>query len=99
MYTPRPLSFFSIVIAVSTLLTGAVIAQTSLDQGYDKKKQATVKGMLLGSATPQPPYSVYLLISTRAAKANVVQWAVADDSGAEVHNRRHKDDSLTVVAT
>ena len=99
MYTPRPLCCFSIVVAVSTLLTGAVIAQTSLDQVYDKNKQVTVNGMLIGSATPQPPYSVYLLISTRDAKGNVVQWAVEGDSIAQLHKRGHKDDSLPMGGT
>ena len=36
----------------------------------------TETGMLIGSAAPKPPYSVYLLISTQDAKGNVTQWAV-----------------------
>ena len=92
MSTPRPT--FLLRVAIFALLTGAVVAQTALDQVYDKNKQVTVKGMLIGSATPQPPYSVYLLISTRDAKGNVVQWAVEGDSIAELHKRGHKDDSL-----
>jgi Family of unknown function (DUF6152) len=59
----------------------------------------TVKGMLIGSATPPPPYSVYLLISTRDAKGNVVQWAIEGDSIAELHKRGHKDDSLPMGGT
>jgi len=82
------------VIPLCALLTGAAVAQTALSQMYDKTKQVTVKGMLIGSATPQPPYAVYLLISTRDAKGNVVQWAVEGDSIAELHKRGHKDDSL-----
>jgi len=99
MYTPRISCFFSIVIAVFTLVTVEVIAQTSLDQLYDTSKQVTVKGMLIGSATPQPPHSVYLLISTTDAKGNVVQWAVEGDSIAELHKRGHKDDSLPMGGT
>jgi len=95
MSTPRLPSIFWRVVATSTLLLAdALIAQTTLDQVYNKSKQVTVKGMLIGSATPQPPYSVYLLISTRDAKGNVQHWAVEGDSIAELHKRGHKDDSL-----
>ena len=99
MPTPLPLCLFSIVLAVSSLVGDAAIAQSSLDQVYDKNKQVTVTGMLIGSATPQPPNSVYLLISTRDAKGNVVQWAVEGDSIAELHKRGHKDDSLPMGGT
>ena len=92
MYMPRPM--FLLCVEVFTLMTGAVVAQTALNQVYDTNKQVTVKGMLIGSATPQPPYSVYLLISTRDAKGDVVQWAVEGDSITELHRRGHKDDSL-----
>jgi hypothetical protein len=99
MYTPPPLCLCSIFVAMSSLLSDAMVAQSSLDQVYDKNKQVTVTGMLIGSATPQPPYSVYLLISTRDAKGNVVQWAVEGDSIAELHKRGHKDDSLPMGGT
>lgn len=99
MHGPRPLFLFPIVVATSLLVGDAVIAQSSLDQLYDKNKQVTVTGMLIGSATPQPPSSVYLLISTRNAKGNVVQWAVEGDSIAELHKRGHKDDSLPMGGT
>src|SRR3954470_24175900 len=92
MYMPRPICL--LCVAMWALLTGAVVAQTALNQVYDKNKQVTVTGMLIGSATPQPPYSVYLLISTKDAKGDVVQWAVEGDSIAELHKRGHKDDSL-----
>ena len=98
MYLARSLRF-SMVAGMSSLLAGAVIAQTSLGQLYDKTKQVTVTGMLIGSATPQPPYSVYLLISTTDAKGNVVQWAVEGDSIAELHKRGHKDNSLPMGGT
>jgi Family of unknown function (DUF6152) len=100
MSTPRLPSTFWLVVATSTLLLAdALIAQTTLDQVYDNNKQVKVTGMLIGSATPQPPYSVYLLISTRDAKGNVVQWAVEGDSIAELHKRGHRDDSLTMGET
>jgi hypothetical protein len=63
---------------------------------YDRTKQVVVTGMLIGSATTRPPYSVYLLISTRDAKGNVEQWAVEGDSIDELHRRGHKDDALTM---
>jgi hypothetical protein len=95
MSTLRLPSIVWLVVATFTLLLAdGLTAQTALDQQYDKNKQVTVKGMLIGSATPQPPYSVYLLISTRDAKGNVVQWAVEGDSIAQLHKRGHKDDSL-----
>lgn len=100
MSTTRPLYLLlSIVVAGSALLTRAVMAQSSLDQLYDRNKQVTVTGMLIGSASPPPPHSVYLLISTRDAKGTVVQWAVEGDSIAELHKRGHKDDSLPMGGT
>jgi hypothetical protein len=64
---------------------------------YDKTKQVTVTGMLIGSATTKPPYSVYLLISVQDAKGNIQQWAVEGDSIVELRKRGHKDDALTCV--
>ena len=61
---------------------------------YDKAKQVTVTGMLIGSAGPKPPYSVYLLISTQDAKGNIKQWAVEGDSIDQLRRRGHKDDAL-----
>jgi hypothetical protein len=95
MDTQRRLSFFAVTVAILTLLlSDALRSQTALDQGYDKAKQVTVTGMLIGSAAPKPPYSVYLLISTQDAKGNVKQWAVEGDSIDALHRRGHKDDSL-----
>ena len=51
-------------------------------------------GMLIGSAAPKPPYSVYLLISTQDAKGNVKQWAVEGDTADALRRRGHKDDAL-----
>ena len=79
-----------------SLSTVPVAQQPALDQVYDKTKQVVVTGMLIGSATTRPPYSVYLLISTRDAKGNVEQWAVEGDSIDELHRRGHKDDALTM---
>lgn len=95
MQTQRPLSLFAVMVAILTLpLSDALLSQTALDQGYDKAKQVTVTGMLIGSAAPKPPYSVYLLISTQDAKGNVRQWAVEGDSIDALRRRGHKDDAL-----
>jgi len=74
----------------------ALLSQTAVDQVYDKTRQVTVTGMLIGSATTRPPYSVYLLISAQDAKGKVEQWAVEGDSIDELHKRGHKDDALTM---
>jgi hypothetical protein len=73
-----------------------VLSQTAFDQVYEKTKQVTVKGMLIGSATTKPPYSVYLLVSVEDAKGNIQQWAVEGDSIAELRKRGRKDDALTM---
>ena len=83
MNTRRSLSLFAVTVAVLALpLSNALLSQAALDldQVYDKAKQVTVTGMLIGSAAPKPPYSVYLLISTQDAKGNIKQWAVEGDS-------------------
>jgi hypothetical protein len=95
MKTPRPLSLLAITAAVLVFpLANVLISQTALEQVYDKARQVKVTGMLIGSAAPNPPYSVYLLISTQDAKGNVKQWAVEGDSIDALHKRGHKDDSL-----
>ena len=95
MPAQRPLSFVAVTVAILALpLSNALLSQAALDQGYDKSKQVTVTGMLIGSAAPTPPYSVYLLISTQDAKGNVRQWAVEGDSIDALRRRGHKDDSL-----
>jgi len=71
MCRPRPWCLLA-VVGICALFVGQVVAQTALSQVYDKNKQVTVKGMLIGSATPSPPYSVYLLISTTDAKGHIV---------------------------
>jgi hypothetical protein len=76
-------------------LSGSLVAQAR-DQLYDRAKQVKVTGMLIGSATPKPPYSVYLLVSARDAKGNVQQWAVEGDSIVELRRRGHKDDALSM---
>lgn len=98
MTTHQPLSLCSAALGtfVLSLSTVPVAQQPALDQVYDKTKQVVVTGMLIGSATTRPPYSVYLLISTRDAKGNVEQWAVEGDSIDELHRRGHKDDALTM---
>ncbi len=100
MRTQRPLSFFALTVAILTLpLSDQLRSQTALDQGYDKTRQVKVTGMLIGSAAPKPPYSVYLLISTRDAKGNVTQWAVEGDSIDALRRRGHKDDALKMGET
>jgi hypothetical protein len=95
MHTHRPLFSFAAAVAILTLpLSDALRSQTLLDQGYDKARQVTVTGMLIGSAAPKPPYSVYLLISTQDAKGNVKQWAVEGDAIDALRRRGHKDDAL-----
>jgi Family of unknown function (DUF6152) len=95
MHAQRSLSAFAVTVAILTLpLSAALRSQSAFDQGYDKAKQVTVTGMLIGSAAPKPPYSVYLLISTQDAKGNVKQWAVEGDSIDALRRRGHKDDSL-----
>ena len=95
MNTSRPLSLFAVSVAMMALpIPAALFSQTALEQVYDSTKQISVQGMLIGSATPKPPHSVYLLISARDAKGNVEQWAVEGNSIVELRKRGHKDDSL-----
>lgn len=97
MTTPRTLSGFAMTVAVLALpCSAALFSQTALDQVYDKAKQVSVTGMLVGSATTKPPHSVYLLISARDAKGDVQQWAVEGNSIDELRQRGHKDDALTM---
>ena len=96
MTTPREMSLFAMVAGVLALPLSGVQSQPAPDDVYDKTKQVTVKGMLIGSATTKPPYSVYLLISAEDAKGNVQQWAVEGDSIVELRKRGHKDDALTM---
>ena len=92
----RPtVALFAVAVAVLVLpLSTALVSQTAIDQVYDRARQVTVKGMLVGSAAPKPPHSVYLLISAQDAKGNVQQWAVEGDSIDALHRRGHKDDSI-----
>lgn len=95
MHIQPPLFFLAATVAVLTLPPSeALLSQPAADQGYDKTKQITVTGMLIGSAAPKPPYSVYLLISTQDAKGIVKQWAVEGDAIDALRRRGHKDDAL-----
>jgi len=86
-----------LTVAILTLtLSDPLRSQAALEQGYDKARQVKVTGMLIGSAAPEPPYSVYLLISTRDAKGKVTQWAVEGDSIDALRRRGHQDDALTM---
>lgn len=100
MRDTRSRVFVVLTVAIVTLsLSGALRSQTASDQGYDKTKQVKVTGMLMGSAAPAPPYSVYLLISTQDAKGNVKQWAVEGDTIDALRRRGHKDDALRMGET
>lgn len=97
MNTLLLLFLFSISVVGATLrVSGALISQPALDDVYDKTKQVSVHGMLIGSATTKPPYSVYLLISAKDGKGNIQQWAVEGDSIDELHKRGHTDDKVTM---
>jgi len=100
MHARRPLCRVALMVAVLALpLSAALRSQAPPDQGYDKTKQVKVTGMLIGSASPSPPYSVYLLVSTQDAKGNVTQWAVEGDSIDALRRRGHKDDALKMGET
>lgn len=95
MHIQSRLFFFAATVAIFTLpFSETLLSQTAPDQGYDRARQVTVTGMLIGSAAPKPPHSVYLLISTRDAKGNVKQWAVEGDTVDALRRRGHKDDAL-----
>jgi hypothetical protein len=100
MRARRPISSLALSIAILTAtLTDSLRSQGPLDQGYDVARRVTVTGMLIGSAAPEPPYSVYLLLSTQDAKGNVKQWAVEGDSIDALRRRGHKDDALRMGDT
>lgn len=96
MATPRAMSRLAMVVGVLALPLSDGQSQPAPNQVYDGTKQVTVKGMLIGSATTKPPYSVYLLISAQDAEGNAQQWAVEGDSIVELRKRGHKDDALTM---
>ena len=93
----KTLPFLAISLAISTpSFWQSRIPQPALHEVYDKTKQVTVKGMLIGSATTKPPHSVYLLVSAQDAKGHIQQWAVEGDSIDELHKNGYKDDSVTM---
>ena len=100
MHIQSRLWIFAATVALFTFPVPETLhSQTAPDQGYDRAKQVTVTGMLIGSAAPTPPYSVYLLISTQDAKGNVKQWAVEGDTTDVLRKRGHKDDALRMGET
>ena len=95
MHIQSRLLIFTATVGIFTFPVPQTLhSQTAPDQGYDRAKQVTVTGMLIGSAAPKPPYSVYLLVSTQDAKGNVKQWAVEGDAIDALRRRGHKDDAL-----
>ena len=95
MHSQSRLFIFAVAVAIFTIpVSETLLSQTAPDQGYDRAKQVTVTGMLIGSAAPKPPYSVYLLISTQDAKGHVKQWAVEVDTIDALRRRGHKYDAL-----
>jgi hypothetical protein len=97
MHIQSRLLIFAATVAIFEFPVSEMLhSQAAPDQGYDRAKQVTVTGMLIGSAAPKPPYSVYLLISTQDAKGNVKQWAVEGDTVDALRRRGHKDDALTM---
>jgi hypothetical protein len=79
--------------------SGAQTAPPAIHEVYDKTKQVTVQGMLIGSASPRPPYSVYLLISTKDSKDRIVQWAIEGDTIDQLHKHGYKDDKVRMGET
>jgi Family of unknown function (DUF6152) len=94
MKPPCSVRLLGIAVLTLTLLQ----SQRSLSQSalslYEPGKRVTVTGMLVGSAAPSPPQSVYLLVTATDAKGNEVHWAVEGDPMDELKKRGWKDDAL-----
>ena len=73
-----------------------LVSQSAPSPLYEAGKRVTVKGMLVGSAAPPPPQSVYLLVTATDAKGNEQHWAVEGDPIDELKKRGWKDDALTM---
>ena len=86
------------LIGIAVLTLTFAPSQSLLSQSarslYEPAKRVTVTGMLVGSAAPPPPQSVYLLVTATDAKGNEVHWAVEGDPIDELKKRGWKDDAL-----
>jgi hypothetical protein len=96
MYRPR-LTPLTVIIGLWALSTvPALVSQSAVSQEYDAARHVVIKGMLVGSAAPKPPYSVYLLVTATDAKGNEQHWAVEGSPIDDLRKRGHKDDALTM---
>jgi hypothetical protein len=92
-----PVRLLAITVVLLTLsCSQTLVSQSTTPQLYDSGKRVTVTGMLVGSAAPSPPQSVYLLVTATDAKGNEQHWAIEGDSIDELKRRGWKDDALTM---
>jgi hypothetical protein len=97
MNTTRSPWFLAVTLALLTLSRSqALVSQSTPPQLYEPGKRVTVTGMLMGSAAPSPPQSVYLLVTARDAKGNEQHWAIEGDPIDELKKRGWRDDALTM---
>jgi Family of unknown function (DUF6152) len=97
MDTTRSPWFLAITLALLTLSRAqTLVSQSTTPQLYEPGKRVTVTGMLMGSAAPSPPQSVYLLVTARDAKGNEQHWAIEGDPIDELKKRGWRDDALTM---
>lgn len=97
MNTTRSVRLLAIAVAMLTLSRSQMLrSQSATSPLYEPSKRVTVTGMLVGSATPRPPQSVYLLVTAKDAKGHEQHWAVEGDPIDELKRRGWKDDALTM---
>ena len=97
MNTTRSLRLLAIAVAILTLSASQrLVSQSTASTLHEPGKRVTVTGMLVGSATPPPRQSVYLLVTATDAKGNEQHWAVEGDPIDELKRRGWKDDALTM---
>lgn len=94
MKPTRPVRLVGIAVVILTLTQSQRLLSQSAPSLYEPGKRVTVTGMLVGSAAPSPPQSVYLLVTATDAKGNEVHWAVEGDPMDELKKRGWKDDVL-----